>query len=115
MMQSWSTLLLELVKFFELPEDTTIAENPEESNGLNEQNAGYKVSFSKLSFASKAQEDPAKEISSVKLYFAQALYTLVTNMPQVKPAIWKLIVNNNVQGKVGEYFNEARLNYGVFQ
>jgi exportin-2 (importin alpha re-exporter) len=119
MLPSYSTLLLELVKFFELPEDTSVEENPEDNNAkfLYEHTSagGYKVTFTKLSFASKAQDDPAKDIPSAKLYFAQALYNLVTTMPQVKPTIWRLLTTNNVQGQVSEYFAQARLNYGVFQ
>lgn len=108
MQQTWAALLLELVKFFELPEDTSIVETAEEPK--QEQQAGYKVSFTKLSFAAKATEDPCKDIVSAKQYFAHSLNNLVLKNPQLKQGVWSVITNSNVQGKVGEYFASAGLN-----
>ncbi|KAL9656208.1 hypothetical protein ABK040_007825 [Willaertia magna] len=90
--ESWEVFCFQLVKFLELPADKT--EDEEEEDIIDDSDSllqtektttGYKVTFTKLSFAARGIDDPVKNVQNAKVYFAQALNQYLTQLQQSSP------------------------------
>ena len=100
--ETWSLLLHELVSFLqvtsekveeneeEFDEDETVLQTDKSVSGV-----GYKVTFTKLSFAAKGIEDPVKDVQNPKQYFCQTFNNFISKLdPQQIQYVKSLIVVN---------------------
>lgn len=112
----WPKFLFELVKFLEIPEQvtTTVPEfdAPDDADEVAAQ-SNYKVEFTKLSFASKSEEDKTQGIPDAKIYLANMLNQLLKRVPQVGGAIRSL--DPQVMAALVRYFQMSNLNPVILQ
>lgn len=81
-MKVWISFLESLIGLFELPEDTTIAED--EHFIEIEDTPGYQASFNQLFSATKREPDPFQgQIPNAKIFLAKSLENLSSSIPNM--------------------------------
>ena len=78
----WISLLESLIGLFELPEDTTVADD--EHFIEIEDTPGYQASFNQLFSAAKREPDPFQgQIPNAKIFLAKSLENLSSSAPNM--------------------------------
>jgi len=101
----WCALLESLIGLFELPEDTSTADD---EHFIDIEDApGYQVSYNQLFSASKRDPDPFNgEIRNTKFYLARNLELLSNSIPSQFPQLISQL-NPTAQGHLQNYFKET--------
>ena len=101
----WSTLLESLIGLFELPEDTTTADDEHFIDV--EDTPSYSGGYNQLQSASRKDPDPFKgEVPNAKVFLAKNLEALSASMPnRISPALAQL--SQQAQLFLQNYFKEA--------
>jgi len=113
--QSWSSLLVSLVKLFELPEEDGDEENEEEAFA----NAGiatdeFQPTYNQLVFANKAEVDPVPQIADARALLPRALAELSASNPGKLGAVISTLPDDMKQVLAG-YFALAGVNIASIQ
>lgn len=96
-----------LIGLFELPEDTTTADD--EHFIEIEDTPGYQASFNQLFSASKREPDPFNgQIPNAKLFLAKSLESLSASAPNMLPQLLAQL-NPTVQTHLQNYLKEANV------
>ncbi|KAG2385935.1 hypothetical protein C9374_003084 [Naegleria lovaniensis] len=120
---TWKMLLDELVAFLEgvdkAEEEEEVFVDDDETVLHTERSmaGGYKVTFTKLSFAAMGIEDPVKEVQNSKQYLAQSLSSFVSQLdPQQVQFVRSLILSNPTTAKrLYEYLQSNGFNPSFLQ
>ncbi|CAF0704688.1 unnamed protein product [Brachionus calyciflorus] len=106
-MKVWVSLLECLIGLFELPEDTTTADD--EHFIEIEDTPGYQASFNQLFSASKREPDPFQgQIPNAKVFLAKSLENLSASAPNMVPQLLAQL-NPTCQAHLQNYLKEANV------
>lgn len=113
----WTSFLSQLVEFLEKPQgdkSIVVGINEVEEEGEEDIQIGYKVEYTKLSFATQAQEDRAPQITDPRPFLAISLNHLLGSNQLLGQSLITAIRALHIRPKLKEYFELAKLNGGMF-
>lgn len=113
----WTSFLTQLVEFLEKPlgDKNVVTDILEvEDEGEEDTPAGYKVEYTKLSFAAQSHEDKAPQVTDPRLFLATSLDRLFGSNQALAQSLITAIRALHIRPKLKEYFMLANLKGDMF-